>query len=182
MPTLCCNTLVQENHYYRDALRLATDLVNRPAQEPEDLADRWNELGLGSRVTACDADLEEVSRFTRRWTAVIDAQTEEERVALLNELLAEVAAYPRITDHDGSGWHLHYRDDDVALATMIRAVTVVAAAKHLTEHGMHRLGRCALAECAQAFVDLTRGGRQRYCTRACANRDAVRRHRARHRR
>ncbi|MER7079164.1 CGNR zinc finger domain-containing protein [Saccharopolyspora kobensis] len=173
---------MQENHYYRDALRLATDLVNRPPLRPEELADRWNELGLGSRARASDADLEEVSRFTQRWTAVIDARTEEERVALLNELLAEAAAYPRITDHDGSGWHLHYRDDDVPLAAMIRAVTAVAAAKHLTEHGMHRLGRCALAECAQAFVDLTRGGRQRYCTRVCANRDAVRRHRARHQR
>ncbi|HEY0453774.1 CGNR zinc finger domain-containing protein [Actinophytocola sp.] len=28
------------------------------------------------------------------------------------------------------------------------------------------------------FGDLTRGGRQRYCSPTCANRDAVRRHRA----
>ncbi|RAG62710.1 CGNR zinc finger domain-containing protein, partial [Burkholderia multivorans] len=27
-------------------------------------------------------------------------------------------------------------------------------------------------------VDVTRGGRQRYCSVRCANRDAVRRHRA----
>ncbi|MCM6774746.1 CGNR zinc finger domain-containing protein [Nocardia sp. CDC159] len=44
---------------------------------------------------------------------------------------------------------------------------------------MHRLGRRALTDCGRASIDTTRGGRQRYCTRACANRDAVRRHRAR---
>ncbi|MGA5539556.1 CGNR zinc finger domain-containing protein [Mycolicibacterium nivoides] len=39
---------------------------------------------------------------------------------------------------------------------------------------MHRIHRCAAEDCAHAFVDFSRPGTQRYC----ANRDAVRRHRA----
>ncbi|WP_261377074.1 CGNR zinc finger domain-containing protein [Amycolatopsis bartoniae] len=164
-----------------EALDFVMGLTNDPPVDPRDLADRWNGAGLGFGASATEDDLADVRAFLGQWAAVVDAPGEERRVELLNGLLADVAAYPRITNHDGSGWHLHYRDDDVPLARTIRAVTVVAAAQHLTEHGMHRLGRCARTDCRRAFADLTRGGRQRYCTRACANRDAVRRHRARQR-
>ncbi len=44
---------------------------------------------------------------------------------------------------------------------------------------MHRLPRCETTECGTAFADTSRTGRQRYCSLRCANRDAVRRHRAR---
>ncbi|WP_311256759.1 CGNR zinc finger domain-containing protein [Microbacterium sp. ARD32] len=44
---------------------------------------------------------------------------------------------------------------------------------------MHRLGRCAASPCENVYADVTRNGRQRYCSVRCANRDAVRRHRAR---
>ncbi|RDI54117.1 CGNR zinc finger domain-containing protein [Nocardia mexicana] len=168
---------MHENHYYGDVLRFVTDLTNRPPTEQRELTELWRAAGLGAEAGTAQ-DLVEIREFLARWTEVVDADTEATRVRLLNALLAETAAYPRITDHAGTGWHLHYRDDDVPLAAMIRTVTVVAAAKHLTRFGMHRLGRCALRECRRAFVDMSRGGRQRYCTRTCANRDAVRRHRA----
>jgi predicted RNA-binding Zn ribbon-like protein len=44
---------------------------------------------------------------------------------------------------------------------------------------MDRLGRCAAADCGAPFADVSRTGRQRYCSPACGNRDAVRRHRSR---
>ncbi len=53
------------------------------------------------------------------------------------------------------------------------------ASLHLTERGMHRLARCAAEPCRSVFADVTRNGRQRYCSVRCANRDAVRRYRAR---
>ncbi|WP_324192954.1 CGNR zinc finger domain-containing protein [Nocardia transvalensis] len=170
---------MHENHYYGGALDLVTNLTNHPPTHPDEITRQWHSAGLGTGAKADARDLAEIREFLVRWAEVIDADTEETRVRLLNALLAETAAYPRITDHDNTGWHLHYQDDDEHLAAVFRTVTVVAAAKHLTQYGLHRLGRCALTECARAFVDMTRGGRQRYCTRACANRDAVRRHRAR---
>ncbi|WP_345492903.1 CGNR zinc finger domain-containing protein [Nocardia callitridis] len=172
---------MRESHFREEALTFATDLLNNPPESPEDLAARWDRSGLSATTgtRAETRDVAEVAAFLTRWASVIDAADEGDRVARLNSLLATAAAYPRITDHDGSPWHLHYRDDRATLASIIRTVTVVAAAEHLTTFGMHRLGRCASADCGRAFVDFSRGGRQRYCTRMCANRDAVRRHRSR---
>ncbi|SHF93836.1 CGNR zinc finger domain-containing protein [Streptoalloteichus hindustanus] len=168
---------MRENHYYGEILRLVTDFTNAPLVDLDDLRDRVARTCLGRTTPAKPADLAETRQLVAHWTRIVDADSERHRVDLLNGLLAEAAAYPRITDHDDSGWHLHYRDDGVPLAAVLRAVVAVAAAQHLTELGMHRLGRCALAECRFAFVDFSRGGRQRYCSRVCANRDAVRRHR-----
>ncbi|WP_346107966.1 CGNR zinc finger domain-containing protein [Nonomuraea maheshkhaliensis] len=44
---------------------------------------------------------------------------------------------------------------------------------------MDRLGRCAADGCTAIFADTSRTARQRYRSHPCANRDAVRRHRAR---
>ncbi len=88
-------------------------------------------------------------------------------------------ASPSITDHDGSGWHLHYRDPDAGFAATLAGATTAAAAQYLTDRGMHRIRRCAAMQCTRAFVDFSRPGSQRYCCHRCANRDAVRRHRMR---
>ncbi len=66
---------------------------------------------------------------------------------------------------------------DLRLAAVLRALISVGTALHLTGPGMDRLSRCALTECRLPFGDFTRGGRQRYCSPACASRDAARRHR-----
>lgn len=93
--------------------------------------------------------------------------------------MAAAAAYPRLTDHDGEGWHLHYRDVGRSMPDALAAVISVGTALHLATRGMHRLARCAATPCARVVVDVTRNGRQRYCSTRCANRAAVRRHRSR---
>lgn len=117
------------------------------------------------------------------WLEVVDADDPAHRAGLLNAIMADSAAYPRLVDHDEESWHLHYRDRDQSIAHVLRAVVCVGTALHLSTRGMHRLRRCAAGEspgdpCANVVVDVTRNGRQRYCSVRCANRDAVRRHRA----
>lgn len=124
------------------------------------------------------SDLHEIERFLALWLSVVDADVPEPRAERLNRLLSQSSAHPRLTDHAGDGWHIHYRDDDLSLAGVLRALISVGTALHLTGRGMERLRRCALEECRGPFGDFSRGGRQRYCSPACANRDAVRRHRA----
>ncbi|WP_284690596.1 CGNR zinc finger domain-containing protein [Microbacterium tenebrionis] len=41
------------------------------------------------------------------------------------------------------------------------------------------MGRCQAPPCTNVVADVTRNGRQRFCSVRCANRAAVRRHRAR---
>ncbi|WUI00307.1 CGNR zinc finger domain-containing protein [Spirillospora sp. NBC_00431] len=167
------------NPYGADAVKLAADLANRRPATAEELADRCRATGLVVERPVTPNDLDQTLALLDAWEDVVDAPGEPERAELVNRLLAAAAAYPRLTDHAGSGWHLHYRDDLQPLGAVLAALIPVGTALHLAGRGMHRLGRCAVRECTTIFADTTRLGRQRYCSHRCANRDAVRRHRAR---
>ncbi|MET9293258.1 CGNR zinc finger domain-containing protein [Streptomyces sp. NPDC003077] len=170
---------MHQNPYGEDPVRFMVRLAAEPPRTPEEFAERCRAAGMAIDRPVGAGDLAEIRDYIPRWVAVADAGTPGERAALLNALLADSAAHPRVTDHADGGWHLHYRDDGLGLGAVVRAVVSVGTALHLTGRGMDRLGRCALAECGRVYADFTRGGRQRYCSHACANRDAVRRHRAR---
>jgi hypothetical protein len=170
---------VHINPYGEEPLRLALDLVNDPPATAAELGRRCEAAGLVIDVPANDLDLSATADFLTAWLGVVDASDDTTRADRLNALLRQAAAYPRLTDHAADGWHLHYRDPGRPLADALRALISVGTALHLSGRGMHRLGRCAAAGCARPFADLSRTGRQRYCSPACANRDAVRRHRSR---
>ncbi|HEY3686065.1 MAG TPA: CGNR zinc finger domain-containing protein [Streptosporangiaceae bacterium] len=167
------------NHYNELLLRHVIDLVNTPPAGPDELATRWNTVCTPPATRVDATDLRTVRDYLARWTALIDAPTEDARVAHLNDLLARYATPPTVSAHDGEGWHMHYRPEHARHSAILTGATIVAAAQYLTAHGMHRLGRCALPECPNAYADFSRPGRQRYCSHTCANRDAVRRHRTR---
>jgi predicted RNA-binding Zn ribbon-like protein len=169
---------VHLNPYGEDPVRLAADLVNYPPRTGAELGKRCAAAGVVVDQAPTAGDLREVERFLALWLGVVDADSEDLRAQRLNRLLAQSSAYPRVTNHASDGWHLHYRDADLPFAGVLRALISVGTALHLTGRGMSRLRRCALAECRSPFGDFSRGGRQRYCCPACANRDAVRRHRA----
>ncbi len=171
----CCNGIVHLNPYGRDAVTLAVDLANDPPAATADLERRCVAAGL---VLGGSPDLAAVSEFLRRWTAVVDAPTAVARAERLNSLLTVATAHPRLTDHDGT-WHLHFRDDELPPSEIVAAILAAGTALHLVGRGMSRLGRCAADGCDRIYADTSRGGKQRYCSPACANRDAVRRHRAR---
>lgn len=165
--------------YGQDAVRLIVDLTNNPPSSVEDLVERCRTAGLVVDMPVDERDLTATLALTDRWCQIIDAPDDDHRAEALNQLLAEASTYPRMTNHTGEGWHLHYRDEAVPLAHVLRAITSVGTALHLTSRGMDRTGRCALPECINVYADSSRTGRQRYCSTRCANRDAVRRHRAR---
>lgn len=166
------------NPYGQDAVLLAVDLANAPPADATELGHRCAAAGLVVDRPGTTADLHATHDLLATWTAIVDAPDPRTRADLLNALLAGSTAHPRLTDHAG-GWHLHFRADDLPLAGVLRALVATGTALHLTGRGMDRLGRCALPDCDRVYADVSRGGRQRYCSPPCANRDAVRRHRAR---
>jgi predicted RNA-binding Zn ribbon-like protein len=173
---------MQLNPYGEDAVLLAVRMVNNPPATPADLRDMLLEAGveLGRGVRA--RDLADVHAVLTDWLGVVDATSEHARARRLNALLTQWSSHPRLTDHTGSGWHLHYRDNGLTTGGVVAALVSVGTALHLVGRGMGRLGRCAAADCERVFADVTRNGRQRYCSVQCGNRDAVRRHRAARRR
>lgn len=174
------------NPYGEYAVLLAASLVNDWPDDRAGIVERTRAFGMRMPFSpAAPTDHSDVGSVLRAWSAVVDEPVPHRRAELLNERLRSTAAHPRLTDHDQEGWHLHYRDEDQTLPHVLDAVISVGTALHLSTRGMHRLRRCAAGDdtgdtCRNVVVDVTRNGRQRYCSVRCANRAAVRRHRARH--
>ncbi|MCZ4067926.1 CGNR zinc finger domain-containing protein [Microbacterium sp. H37-C3] len=175
---------MQLNPYGEYAVLLAASLANDWPSDRDVIVARTYEFGMTAiYAPAAPSDLDATRAVIDSWLEVVDAESAAQRATLLNRLMAAATAYPRLTDHDGE-WHLHYRDDDQRLPQVLRAVIAVGTALHVTTRGMERLSRCAAGRvpgdpCRNVVVDVTRNGRQRYCSVRCANRDGVRRHRAR---
>ena len=167
------------NPYGEDPVRLAVHLVNHPPRNAAELARRCASAGVVTDAKPTAEDLREVERFLALWLGVVDADSTQVRAERLNRLLAQSSAHPRLTNHAGDGWHMHYRPDNVPVGRLVATLISTGTALHLAGRGISRLGRCAMDGCDNVYADLSRTGRQRYCSPACANRDAVRRHRAR---
>lgn len=175
---------MQLNPYGEYAVLLAASLANDWPADRAGVVRRTRDVGMTVDFPSAADDHARTRDVIDAWLEVVDAPDERTRAALLNGQMAAVTAYPRLTDHDGHPWHLHYRDDGRPLPEVLAAVISVGTALHLTTRGIHRLRRCAAGEapgdpCRAVVVDVTRNGRQRYCSVRCANRAAVRRHRAR---
>ncbi|MFK4791613.1 CGNR zinc finger domain-containing protein [Microbacterium sp. ZW T5_56] len=170
---------MQLNPYGEYAVLLAASLANDWPDDAPGIEERTREFGMTMSFEHSATEHADVREVLDDWLRVVDADVPAERAAVLNAQMAAASAFPRLTDHDDEGWHLHYRGDDQGLAHVLAAVFAVGTALHLTTRGMSRLGRCEAAPCRNVVVDVTRNGRQRYCSVRCANRAAVRRHRAR---
>ena len=173
------------NPYGEYAVLIAESLANDWPADRAGIEQRVRDFGMTVEFPPEPGDYEAVRTVIDDWLGVVDAPADQERARVLNEQMARAAAYPRLTDHDGLGWHLHYRDEEArSLPAVLLAVISVGTALHLTTRGMSRLRRCAAGDapgdhCTRVVVDVSRNGRQKYCSVRCANRAAVRRHRAR---
>lgn len=172
------------NPYGEYAVLLAASLANEWPSDSAGIIERAREFGMTMDFVTTKDDHARTRSVIDEWLRVVDANAPEQRARLLNSQMASATAYPRLTDHSGEGWHLHYRDDNQSLSHVLHAVISVGTALHVTTKGMGRLGRCEAGTtpgdpCRNVVVDVTRNGRQRYCSVRCANRAAVRRHRMR---
>lgn len=101
------------------------------------------------------------------------------RVQHLNDLLADFEPSPFITEHDGQAPHFHFVADDGPDVRRVGASLTMALAHVVVDHGAGRLGGCAAPGCERVFADRTRNRNQRFCSKTCATRVHVARHRAR---
>lgn len=167
------------------ALRGAVDLVNTAHGDTERLTDpRALSTFLdvqdftGDRAGTED-ELAEVRALRARVETVWDAD-EDGVVEVVNGILAEARALPRLTRHDHWDWHLHLTDPDAPLVDRIGTEVAMAVADLIRAKDLDRLKRCAADDCAAVLVDLSRNRSRRYCdTGNCANRAHVAAYRAR---
>jgi predicted RNA-binding Zn ribbon-like protein len=165
---------------------LAVDVVNLPDE-------RLDAPGLG-RFLVEHGEQEPVELTTDDVRALAEVRVELAEVfdvaaggdtagtaERINRLLERAQRTPRLSDHDGSPWHLHVTDDDAPWADWLAAVAGLGLARMLVDDGVARLGRCAAPSCQMVFAGGPRNHPRRYCSTTCANRTRVAAFRARKR-
>ena len=110
--------------------------------------------------------------------AVALAQTQDDVLARLNELLALARPRPYATDHDGE-LHLHYARPDAPALEQLTTTVAMGLSQVVVQHGWQRLGVCSAEGCDDVYVDTSRNASRRYCSNTCASRSTVAAYRAR---
>ena len=100
---------------------------------------------------------------------------------LVNDMLAQSGARPRLEQHDGQPWHLHFHGAEDSLVTGWAAGCATGLAVVLGGESRGRLGVCSAPRCDRVFVDTSRNATRRFCSTACQNRVKAASFRAAHR-
>jgi predicted RNA-binding Zn ribbon-like protein len=164
-------------------IRIAVDLVNTKTLEPEKLtspADLQRFLLEHGEPTATvdEADLAAVKAVRERLRAVFQAEPRE-AAGILNDLLADYAVRPYLSDHDGSPWHLHVAKPGATWAEWMAAGAALGLSGFAAGHGFEALHACAATDCEQVFVNSAERRPRKFCTPTCAGRTRVASYRAR---
>ncbi len=179
------------SHYSDQPVQMAVDLVNTfdvlqgkdKLGSPQDVAsfveshgEDWQPRGW----KADERDLEEIRALRTRLRRVFESSDEAAAAAVLNEILSDVGAVPRVSVH-GPGPHLHFESADDRLPRYLGAVTAMGLTAALVEGGFGRFGICQSSSCDDVFVDTSRNKSRLHCSDTCTTRENVAAHRARRR-
>jgi predicted RNA-binding Zn ribbon-like protein len=113
-------------------------------------------------------------RFAQLWE-----MSQDEAVAVVNELLAESRALPQLVRHDGWEYHIHATSPDAPLADRMAVDVAMAMADVIRAGELGRLRYCAAVDCENVLVDLSKNRSRRFCGLTCANRVNVAAYRSR---
>lgn len=177
-------------HDEQHALGTVVQLVNTApetagSERLADLAD-LRELVRAQEVsgvgTLSRIDLDDIRALRAKLLEVFDASEPSTAARLVNAIVATARTTPRLTDHDGHQWHVHYFSPDASLTEHLAADCGMALARVIAEGESERLRRCEAADCNHVLVDLSRNRSKRYCdSRRCGNRMHVAAYRERRR-
>ena len=181
------------SHYSDAPVQVAVDLVNTldvvagddSLATPDDVTlflemhDEGDWCRPGWR--AQEGDLHEVRALRARLRKVFEAADETAAAAVINGILADVEAVPRLSVHAGAEPHLHFEPQDGSPARWLGAVTAMGLSVALIEGGFERFGTCQSTTCEDVFVDTSRNKSRRHCSDTCTTRENVAAYRARQR-
>ncbi len=165
-----------------EALDSAAWLVNT-CQEPDTLTTldeviRFFEQFEYSGSTPTASDLGPMRDVRMRLRTLLTAERDE-AVPIVNAILAEAQALPRLVRHGDTDWHIHATTDDRPLAERIEVETAMAMVDVIRADEFSRLATCASENCDGLVFDQSRNGSRKYCSVACTNREATAAYRAR---
>ena len=177
------------SHYSDDPVQMATDLINTldvvtgddslasAADVDEFIAAHGGEWCRPAWAPG-ERDLHEVRALRARLREVFDAEDDAGAASILNTILADVVALPRVSVH-GDNPHLHFEPESGSPARWLGAVSAMGLSVALIEGGFERFGSCASSTCDDVFVDGSRNRSRKHCSDTCTTREAVAAHRRR---
>ncbi|WP_092806509.1 CGNR zinc finger domain-containing protein [Rhodococcus globerulus] len=137
--------------------------------------DKWT-----GRRDGTQSELDAVRTLRPRLRQFWEVTEVDDAVSVVNTLLAESGAQPRLARHDDLGWHLHVTADDAPLVDRMAAEAAMGVLDLIRTGEFSRLQWCTAPDCDAVFVDLSRNRSKRYCdTGNCGNRANVAAYRAR---
>lgn len=160
----------------RDTLVSADDLSAFLAAYDRD----WRAEGWFSGEPT-HADLAAVTEARQKLRQVFETDDEEAAVEVINEVLEECGARPRVSVH-GTAPHLHFEPTGGTVAGWLGATLAMALAVVIVEYGFDRLGRCEAPDCDDVYVDTSRNRSRSKCSTSCTTRTNVAAYRERQKR
>ncbi|HEX2176376.1 MAG TPA: CGNR zinc finger domain-containing protein [Nocardioidaceae bacterium] len=167
------------SHDTEHSLLCVVDLVNSAPRggSPETLGDvealqRFVERYRVSEIDALTQDdVSAVHRLRERVRRIFTAPDEDDAARAVNSVIAQCPVTPRLTDHDGYDWHMHYFTPGARLAEHLAIDCGIALGHVIAAGERDRLRTCEAPDCDQVLVDLSRNRSKRYCdARTCGNR------------
>ena len=143
---------------------------------------------VGAALTELTADgrrypaeaIDAVAHCLPRFDPVFDAVEVDAAAAVINSLLADSSGVPRVSNHDGSGWHVHSDRVPFSWRDWFVASSALALAVALGGNGRLDWGRCARPGCERVFENTGSGAPRLYCSASCGSRVRVARQRRQH--
>jgi predicted RNA-binding Zn ribbon-like protein len=168
--------------YGSSAVELAIDLANAELDPPTGVETFLTSHGewftAGTTLKLSDRDAASVARTSALVRDVALAETQDDVLTRLNELLTLARPRPYATDHDGE-LHLHYARPDASALEQLTTTVAMGLSQVVVQHGWERLGVCSAEGCDNVYVDTSRNASRRYCSNTCASRSTVAAYRAR---
>ncbi|MFI5429143.1 CGNR zinc finger domain-containing protein [Aeromicrobium sp. UC242_57] len=129
-------------------------------------------------MTRDETELAQVRAIRPQLRELLTADRDE-AVEIVNGILRDAQALPRLVRHESTDWHLHAVEDDRPLAVRIAVETAMAMIDVIRADELSRLDVCADPDCDGLVLDLSRNRSKRFCSSTCGNRAAVAAYRAR---
>ena len=178
------------SHDTEHALACIVDLVNSaPSGSTQDTLDDL--AALGDFVARNDvsevgplslADLDAVQALRTAIRPAFACADDHSAASVVNALVSGARVTPRLTDHDGYPFHVHYFSPGASLAEHLAIDCGMALAQVISAGERERLRVCEAPDCDAVLVDLSRNRSKRYCdARTCGNRLHVAAYRQRRR-
>ena len=101
--------------------------------------------------------------------------------ALVNGLLEEFGAAPRLDPARGGGWALHFHGSDAGIVTGWGAGIAAGLGMAIGSDLAGRLGVCQAEPCDRVYIDTSRNLGKRFCSTRCQSRVTSAAHRTRSR-